>query len=369
DSIICISLNGVINYCNRASCELLGYKEMALVGKSFEELFPKGNWPGFDKVREAIFSNHTFAPMLLEKSGEGELAQALSVQFSPIVNEKDHIVGISAIIRQGGKFGKEAIGSLETENGTLIGDSIRDIGESKEVQKVLEEFDYQLQIKNKELDQFAYVASHDLREPLKTLSSFTEFLSTDYGEHFDEMGRKSIQFITEATGRMEQLIKGLLEYNRIGKEGSLEIVDCHLVIGEVIDNFSSYIKATGAVIKVGNLPKISAYKKEIAQLFQNLIINGIKFRRKEVKPEIAISVEKQEGSWLFAVKDNGIGIADHYHERIFMLFQRLHNREKYTGNGIGLAHCHKIVALHGGQIWLESEISKGSTFYFTIPCD
>ena len=221
--------------------------------------------------------------------------------------------------------------------------------------------------KNKELEQFAYVASHDLQEPLRTSTAFVDLLQTQYKGKLDEKADKYLSFIVQASNRMRVLITDLLEYSRIGRNKELKQVDCNILLGEVLQDLGAAIKETSAKIKVDTLPVISGYSTEIKQLFQNLVFNSIKFRRKKIPPAIEISVMKKEDSWQFAFTDNGIGIEKEYHERIFIIFQRLHTRNEYQGSGIGLSHCKKIVESHKGKIWLESESGKGTTFYFTIP--
>ncbi|WP_164914189.1 YfiR/HmsC family protein [Aquimarina sediminis] len=232
----------------------------------------------------------------------------------------------------------------------------------------------ELEAKNKELEQFAYIASHDLQEPLNTISSFIGLMDEDYGDSFDDVGKESMAFIKDASIRMKKLIDALLEYSRLGRSKEYSMVDCNIVIQELKSDLKNIIEKTDAEIKVENLPEVKGSEMELRLLFQNLISNGIKFRETNVSPKIEISFTQKEdpknvhkGFWQFSVKDNGIGIPKEHQERIFAIFQRLHSRDKYEGTGIGLAHCKKIVEAHGGEIWLTSEEKKGSTFYFTIP--
>ena len=220
--------------------------------------------------------------------------------------------------------------------------------------------------KNKELEQFAYIASHDLQEPLRTVQSFSQLLSTEYKDRFDETGQKSLEYIGAATVRMSNLIKGLLDYSRIGKERALSNVDCNVLLTEIRDDLSAMINETQGSISFDILPKIRGYETELRLLFQNLIINGLKFRDLERHPVIEISAKRVGSFWQFTVKDNGIGIAEEHTEKIFSIFQRLHDKESYEGTGIGLAHCRKIVELHAGQIWVESQVGQGSVFYANI---
>ncbi|CAN5177915.1 sensor histidine kinase [soil metagenome] len=224
-----------------------------------------------------------------------------------------------------------------------------------------------LQIKNRELEQFAYVASHDLQEPLRTTAGFVQLLQKQYQGKIDERADKYLRFIFDASGRMKQLISDLLEFSRIGNNKKLQSIDCNMIVENVLADISLITRETGTVIQHNQLPEIIGYPSEMKALFQNLVINGIKFRQPGVTPQIKIYAEKKSGHWLFAVKDNGIGIEPQYQQRIFEIFQRLHNRSEYEGSGIGLSHCKKIIELHRGKIWVESLAGEGSTFYFTIP--
>ncbi|GAA4272494.1 YfiR/HmsC family protein [Aquimarina gracilis] len=248
---------------------------------------------------------------------------------------------------------------------------------NKELQEknlAIHEQSVQLEAKNKELEQFAYIASHDLQEPLNTISSFIGLISEDYGDSFDDVGKESLAFIKDASVRMKKLIDSLLEYSRLGRNKEYVEVDLNKVFGELKKDLGTIIEKTGARIDVGKLPRVKGSEIELRLVLQNLISNAIKFREPNKVPEIEISSVKvtdlsDDGSdfWKFSVKDNGIGIPEEHKDRIFAIFQRLHTREEYKGTGIGLAHCKKIVESHGGKIWLSSEKGKGSTFYFTIP--
>jgi len=220
--------------------------------------------------------------------------------------------------------------------------------------------------KNKELEQFAYIASHDLQEPLRTVSSFAQILKSNYENEIDTVGQKSLAYMTHATERMSLLIKGLLDYSRIGKDKTLETFDTNQMVNEIRQDLANLIRDKKAVILGSDLPLITAYKTDIRLLFQNLISNGIKFSRPEVDPIIHIKCVENQSDWSFSVSDNGIGINQIYFERIFVIFQRLHDKQEYEGTGIGLSHCQKIVHLHGGKISLDSELNKGSTFSFNI---
>ncbi|WP_339710370.1 ATP-binding protein [uncultured Kriegella sp.] len=241
-----------------------------------------------------------------------------------------------------------------------LGESFNTMAES--LKKNFEE----INLKNKELEQFVYIASHDLQEPLRTLGSFTELLDKEYPTKKGENSNTYLRFINESATRMSQLIKGLLDYSRIGEAKKVTDVDCNILIQGIKEDLSLAISKTQATLTIADLPLVKGYETELRLLFQNLISNAIKFHGLDKSPCISISVEKLPRFWKFAVKDNGIGIDAQHYERIFAIFQRLHNRSEYQGTGIGLAHCRKIVEMHGGKIWVESVPKVGSTFYFTI---
>ncbi len=233
-------------------------------------------------------------------------------------------------------------------------------------EKTLEEQNRILKNQNKELEQFTYITSHDLQEPLRSLVSFTELLEKEFGGKLDGNGDLYIDFISKSSRRMQELVKGLLDYSRIGREKKLVEVDCNEIIKDVQSDMVLTLEESKTKIDVDDLPQLKGYPTELRQLFQNLISNAVKFRKKEVSPKIRISVQEQQKDWLFSVQDNSIGIDEKDMHKLFVIFKRLHNREEYEGTGIGLAHSKKIVELHGGTIWAESKLGDGSTFKFTI---
>ncbi|MBB6130949.1 PAS domain-containing sensor histidine kinase [Mucilaginibacter lappiensis] len=266
-------------------------------------------------------------------------------------------------------WGAVTITALHDDEGNVTGFAkiTRDLTERMAAENIIRQHSRELEIKNKEIEQFAYIASHDLQEPLFTVTNLVEFFQTEYQHLFDENANTYLNFIIQATGRMKNLIKNLLDYSHIGSEKKLAKIDCNQLLDTLTTDLANQIKKSGAKISYKNLPVIKGYPTELSQLFQNLISNAIKFRNKNELPKIEVSAIKGPECWRFKIKDNGIGIDPRFKVKIFLIFQRLHDRNEYEGNGIGLAYCKKIVELHGGRISVESNNGKGSSFVFTIP--
>jgi light-regulated signal transduction histidine kinase (bacteriophytochrome) len=292
------------------------------------------------------------------------LKRYLTTRQHTVLNK---LIEISALHRSGKEFPIELTIIPMRQNETdFFCAFIRDMTERREAETRQKEYAEDLKQKNIELEQFAYVASHDLQEPLRTVSGFVELLKRHYKDQADENVNKYINYITDASDRMRRLVQDLLDYSRLGRVRVLEPIDCNQVIQQVLSDLTMAVQESHAVISVDKLPVISGYATEIKQLFQNLISNSLKFRKPGEPPVISISVMPKEEHWQFKVTDNGIGIDEKYWERIFIIFQRLHTKNEYDGTGIGLAHCKKITELHNGKIWVDSVAGEGSTFYFTI---
>ena len=246
---------------------------------------------------------------------------------------------------------------------------IRDISERKQAELVLTERTEELERSNSDLEQFAYVASHDLREPLRMISSYMALLERRYGDRLEKDGHEFIAFAKEGAIRMDRLVQDLLEFSRVGRVADPPIATpLDVVLTNVLKVLSTVIRDADARIEIPNpLPTVSCSGNEIFLLFQNLISNAIKFQAPGRPPVVRITAERQSTGWLFAVSDNGIGIDSSYYDRIFKIFQRLHTRDKYEGTGIGLSICKKIVERHGGRIWVTSVSEQGTTFCFTLP--
>jgi PAS domain S-box-containing protein len=353
DAIVIVGEKGIIQLVNKQCEHVFGYPKNELIGCNVELLLP-------ERFRTATEEN-----------------RKLFYDF-PGVRSTD--VGLELLGRRknGEEFPVEiSLSPMDTVEGLLITAAIRDISEKKRLEKEIREANItlekkvkqrtaELEIKNKELEQFAYVASHDLQEPLRTTSSFVELLRKQYHGKLDDNADRYIDYVIQASDRMKTLIKDLLDYSRIGREKMFEPVDCNVAFSAVMADLAKVIKENQAMITADNLPVVNAFPTELKLLFQNLISNSIKFQQPGIAPHIEISTIRENGHWHFKFRDNGIGIEKQYQQRIFIIFQRLHNRSVYEGSGIGLAHCKKIVELHGGTIWVESEAGKGSTFHFTL---
>ncbi len=347
EGIWLIDENNKTNFVNKRMCEILGYTSAEMMGKEHADFMDE--------------EGRKLAAKRMEKGKDGDV-QAMDAKF---------ITRDGAIV-----WAHLANNIVLDDDGNCIGalSMVTDITQRKLDEESIQHSDINLAIKNKELkeknkelEQFAFVASHDLQEPLRTTSTFVGLLQDQYKGKLDEKADKYLNYIGQASDRMKVLINDLLEYSRIGNKQDIKQLDCNTIMNEVLADLDTAISESGAEINTQPLPVIHGYQTEIKQLFQNLAYNAIKFRQKHIPSRIHISARKIRDAWQFAFADNGIGIAEEHNERIFIIFQRLHTRNEYKGSGIGLSHCKKIVELHKGKIWLESELGKGTTFYFTIP--
>lgn len=245
--------------------------------------------------------------------------------------------------------------------------NIIDITDRKLAEEELKNTLANLERSNKELEQFAYVASHDLQEPLRMISSYTQLLERRYKDKLDKDANDFIQFAVDGANRMQKLINDLLDYSRISSKGKeFTKVDLSQILGQTISNLHQLISENSAFVTNEDLPVLNVDESQIIRVFQNLIENAIKYKKKTELPKIHISCEMKNDFYEFAVRDNGIGIDMQFHDRIFIIFQRLHSKEEYSGTGIGLSICKRIIERHGGKIWFESKVNEGTTFYFTL---
>ena len=242
----------------------------------------------------------------------------------------------------------------------------QEISNRQRAESALLKSNQELARSNAELEQFAYVASHDLQAPLATIASYAQLLEKRYKDQLDSKASKFIGNIVQGCTRMQTLIDDLLEYSRVGRsQKPFQLTDCNHAVQQALANLQGAIRQTQAVVTYSELPAVMGDISQLVQLFQNLVGNSIKYRH-DAPPMVHITACKQEKDWLFSVSDNGIGIATQHQARIFQIFQRLHTQKEYSGTGIGLAICQKIVERHGGYIWVESKPGQGSTFYFTL---
>jgi PAS domain S-box-containing protein len=337
-----VSLDGRFMRVNPQLCGMLGYAEHELIGRSVKEISHPEDRDVTDAHRAQV------------RAGERE-----SVRFEKRYLRKD---GAPVWVSLGVALARNAAGTPQYEIAMFD-----DITERKQAEAALREAHEELKRSNAELEQFAYVASHDLQEPLRMVSSYTQLLGRRYGEKFDADAKEFMAYIVDGATRMKQLIEDLLAYSRVGTKGKdFKPVEVEKSLRRALTNLKAALDEAGAVVTHDPLPTLQADEVQLAQLFQNLIGNALKFRSASV-PRIHVGVVEKEDFFEFSVRDNGIGIEPQYFERIFMVFQRLHNKGEYPGTGIGLAICKKVVERHGGQIRVESQPGQGSSFIFTLP--
>jgi PAS domain S-box-containing protein len=352
DGIVITQLNEKVTDCNDAILRLTQRSREEIIGKPFEHLLP----PEF---RSLIPDAHKF------------LVGAVLVRTETSRGERETIRNDSQLLRKNGERVdiEVNISTIEDASGQPAEFLIvaRDVTERKRMEQQLDSTLGDLQRSNAELEQFAYIASHDLQEPLRMITSYMQIIEEDYKGKLDADADQYIAFTVDGAKRMQTLIDDLLAYSRVGTRGEPFIpTSMNSVLSAAIANLEVTIEESHAVVTHDQLPTVLGDESQLTQLFQNLLGNAIKFRGDDA-PIIHVGVEETKDGWVFSVRDNGIGIDMKYAARIFTVFQRLHARDDYPGTGIGLAVVKKIVERHGGRIWVESEPAKGSTFYFTLP--
>jgi PAS domain S-box-containing protein len=342
--MVVVNQGGEIVLLNLQAEKQFGYRRDELVGQEVKNIIPDG------------FAERLIADDL--RSAEDALAQQIGTGIELTGRRKD-----------GSEFPIEIMLSpLESTEGILVTAAIRDISVRKSSEERLVKTVGELKRSNDELQQFAYVASHDLQEPLRMVASYTQLLAQRYKGRLDSDADEFIAYAVDGSNRMQGLIKDLLAYSRTGTNGkALHKISSENALKEALTNLRATIEESSAVVTHDSLPAITMDETQLVQLFQNLVGNAIKYRTPEV-PHVHVSAAKNGGNeWIFCVRDNGMGIAPQYFERIFIIFQRLHGREEFMGTGIGLAICKKIVERVGGRIWVESQPENGSTFFFSVP--
>ncbi|MBI4458993.1 MAG: PAS domain S-box protein, partial [Acidobacteria bacterium] len=345
DPIISANTEGNIIYWNQGAERTFGYGGSELIGKPLTLLMP-----------ERFHGAHRQGLRRYLLTGEA------------------HVIGKTVELAGRRKDGSEfplelSLASWKTSEGTFFTGVIRDITERKESEEALRKQTAELARSNADLQQFAYVASHDLQEPLRMVTAYMQLLTERYQGKLDAEADEFIGYAVDGATRMKQLITDLLTYSRVStRPEEMTLTDCEAALGDALLSLEAAVRESGAVVTHDPLPTVMANRGQLVQLLQNLIGNAIKFRRSEA-PRVHLSSLRTRTEWHFSVSDNGIGIHPEQRERIFVIFQRLHDRIEYPGTGIGLALCKKIVERHGGRIWVESAPSQGSVFFFTLPAE
>lgn len=339
DAFFATDTNWVVTYWNNHAEKMLGVAKKEIIGQYLWDVFKDSvDSVSYKKYQEAIATN-------------------TSIQFEDFYAPMERWYEISA---------------YPSDRGLSV--YFKDITERKYSDIQLKELNSSLQLQakelvlsNTELEQFAYVASHDLQEPLRMVTSFLTQLQKKYGTIIDDRGKQYIEFAVDGAKRMRQVILDLLEYSRVGRtEGQHDIIDLNELVDEIKILFRKQIQEKNAVIVSDILPSVQGFISPVRQVFQNLISNALTYAKKDIEAQININCSTFDDYWQFAVSDNGIGIDPEYFDKIFIIFQRLHNKDEFSGTGLGLAVTKKIVENLGGKIWVESEEEKGSTFYFTM---
>ncbi|MEN7546278.1 ATP-binding protein [Rapidithrix thailandica] len=329
-----------ITECNDTLLKNTGYLRTEIIGKSIFDIYHP------DCLQEAQQAFRNFA-----QSGKVEnIELILKMKDGAKLNVLFNATGM-----------RDVHGKIIHSN-----TSLRNITELKSARIRLEKTLKELQRSNDELENFVYLTSHDLQEPMLSVISFIELFKKEYEQQFDENAEKYLQYTLESANRMKELITCLLDYLRIGREKIIDPIDLPNVLNDVLEELQPSIQLNRAEILMDELPQITGCEEEIRHLFQNLISNAIKFKKKDQKPIIRIFSKEEELNWVFCVEDNGIGISQQHFHKAFSIFKQLHKRGVYEGMGVGLAICKKIIEEHGGKIWVESLENQGSKFYFTI---
>ncbi len=324
---------------NKAGEELLGHKREDLIGKNDYDFFPETEADFFTQKDREVLSGNEVVDIPEEPIHTRFGLRILHTKKYPLKNEKGESV-------------------------YLLGIS-EDITDKKRSDELFRKQTFDLKKSNEDLEQFAYVASHDLQQPLRTIGSFIQLIEKKYSQYFDEEGKSYFNYVTGSVKDMHSLILDLLNYSRTGRDIEYQDVDLNLVMVHVLQNLKKLIEENNTIVHYDQLPVIRSDQTMMMQLFQNLIQNAIKFRSDE-NPVIDIQFENLPGEWRFSFRDNSLGIPEEYKDKIFVIFQRIHSQPSHTGTGIGLAICKKIVERMGGRIWYEPNHDEGTTFFFIL---
>ena len=341
---------GTLIKVNRSLCELLQATEEELVGK-------------YNIFNDNIVQEQGYMPLVRNVFEKGEIAR-FELYYDSSLLKGLPLDKTTALILD------VTIFPIRDAGGKIISAAIQHVNltDRKKAEEKVQEKTLELERSNSELERFAYVASHDLQEPLRTISSYLQLLERRYKERLDDKGLQYMDFTVNAANRLQNMISGLLEYSRVETRGQpFGAVNCEVVLGQTLENLRQTINDNKAEVTHDPLPTVMGDRGQLMRVFQNLLANSIKYRGQE-PPHIHVSSKRQKEEWVFSVKDNGIGIDPEYKDQIFIIFQRLHGRD-VPGIGLGLSVAKRIVERHGGRIWVESEPGKGSVFYFTIPAE
>ncbi len=340
DAIVSFMLNGTVLSWNRGAQDLFGYTVDSTMGKALRQLIG----PDMDRVVEVLRDGKRLDTLEIPYTNNEGKQMHLSLCVSPIKDAEGNVVSGAAIFR--------------------------DITLIKQAEKELMKASDQLTQSNKELEDFAWVAAHDLKEPVRTMGTYSKLLKQEYGDSLDEQAEQFLEFIHGSSITAMARIDDVLKFGAVRREKfEANVVKLDDVLASVMQDIQSSIKESQAKFVIQkDLPKVMGKSEYLSLLLQNICSNAIKYRKADVAPEINISAEQvEDGMWRIAVKDNGIGFEMEHKDKIFQMFQRLHRDSEYPGTGLGLAMCKKIVDLHGGKIWTESVLGEGTTFYFTVP--
>jgi len=343
DGILACDADGLIILANEQLEQMLGYQPGELLGQKIEALVPAASRPGHEALRQGYFKLPRRRPM-----GIG--------------------LDLSATRKDGSTLPVEISLSTFASNGEACAVAVvRDVTELRQMSRELKLNNQQLKRSNAELEQFAYVASHDLQEPLRTIAGYTQLLQRRYAHKLDKEATEYIDFAVGGVKRMQSLICDLLTYSRVSSRSDAFVpVDLNEVMTQVLSNLEYAIDEAQALVQVNPLPELPGDPVQLTQLLQNLLSNALKFRCEGRPVEVRIAAQRDGGFWRLTVQDNGIGIAAEHTDKIFVIFQRINGQERYSGTGIGLAICKRVVERHGGMIWVESTLGLGTSCHFTL---
>ena len=342
DAIVSKDLNGIIRSWNRGAERIFGYTAEEIVGRSIATLAPPEVANDIPRILAQIARGERVEHYQTKRRTKDGRILTVSLTVSPVRDASGRIIGASKVAR--------------------------DITLREQQEAALRETNAALLRSNSDLQQFAYSASHDLKEPLRMVAAYVEMLKRKFGGALGPSGDEYIRYTVEGTSRMEQLLADLVAYTHastLGEEPK-EDIDAQKILKAALGNIEAAIQESGALITHTELPRVRMHEFQLQQVFQNLIANSIRYRSSET-PRIHVAAERRGKEWLFSVQDNGIGIDRQYKEQIFGIFKRLHSAAEYPGTGMGLAICERLIQRAGGTIWVESELGRGSTFFFTVP--